>query len=153
MSSGNLMHLSREGDAMVCCCASALQLGSEANLGFQDWKLPGALFLEEVLGGVGCSPLSVWNVSGLQWELVQGGRMRCCGSLCWGASGPGVSSCNFGFGEYSDFTISWLFLPFIYSCLLFTLVEVQAVAELRLKKKVQANTCSFFFFPEIFSQL
>lgn len=83
---------------------------------------------------------------GCDGEIPGRSRMRCCCfSLLRCASGPCVSSYNFGFREYSNFTISWIFLPFIYSCLLFILIEAQADTELRLKKKkVQANTCSFF---------
>ena len=58
----------------------------------------------------------------------------CCFLLLGSALGPCASSYNFVFCEYSNFTISWILLPFVYSSLLFILMQVHADTQLRLKK-------------------
>lgn len=75
-------------------------------------------------------PFSSWpGCDGeISWKSRTGSSLLGC------ASGPGASGCNFGFCEHSNFTISWVLVPFIYACLLFIFIEVHAGTEPRLTK-------------------
>lgn len=91
-------------------------------------------------------PFSAWP----GWDGEVSWKSRTGSSLLGCASGPSASGCNFGFCEHSNFTISWVLVPFIYACLLFIFIEVHADTELRRTKKFKPILAIFL---EIFSQL